>query len=169
MLHAHALTRPFLSTDRYNVAGKALKPGSSQIKRFCRKGIPMHLRAHLWISVSGAGASMKKNPGYYAKMLEDSGGVLCILLFHLNHPLQNPFWFCLLFCCFVFLLTWRPRGSIHPTFVGAGFPSQEKWKDQIKLDLHRTFPDNVQFRPDGCEKQLQLGRVLQAYAVRSTG
>ena len=59
----------------------------------------MHLRAHLWISVSGAGASMKKNPGYYAKMLEDSGGVLCILLFHLNHPLLVLF-VVLLFCVF---------------------------------------------------------------------
>jgi len=77
----------------------------------------MHLRAHVWIAVSGAGANMEKNPGYYAKMLQDSGG--------------------------------------------------EKWVDQIKLDLHRTFPDNVQFRPDGCEKQLQLGRVLQAYAAHN--
>ena len=44
---------------------------------------------------------------------------------------------------------------------------QEKWKEQIKLDLHRTFPDNVQFRPDGCDKQLQLGRVLQAYSAHN--
>jgi hypothetical protein len=66
------------------------------------------------MSISGAAAAMKSNPGYYQKMLASNAGA--------------------------------------------------RWRDQIKLDLHRTFPDNVQFRPDGCDKQVQLGRVLEAYS-----
>eukprot|EP00038_Savillea_parva_P010216 m.188686 g.188686 ORF g.188686 m.188686 type:complete len:383 (-) comp17516_c0_seq1:57-1205(-) len=39
-----------------------------------------------------------------------------------------------------------------------------KFSDQIMLDMHRTFPNNIHFRPDGCLRQQQLHRVLLAYS-----
>eukprot|EP00039_Didymoeca_costata_P021147 m.343565 g.343565 ORF g.343565 m.343565 type:complete len:403 (+) comp23011_c0_seq1:294-1502(+) len=100
---------------QYNPANDSeIKPGT-KLKRFIRKGIPMSLRPHVWMSLSGAGKKMQAKPGFYEKLVEAGQ-------------------------------------SLH-------------YMDQISLDLPRTFPDNIHFRPEGCERQKQLGRVLLAYAV----
>lgn len=39
------------------------------------------------------------------------------------------------------------------------------FSQQILLDMHRTFPNNHHFRPDGCLRQQQLHRLLSAYAT----
>mmetsp|Transcript_25100 Transcript_25100/g.65474 ORF Transcript_25100/g.65474 Transcript_25100/m.65474 type:complete len:385 (+) Transcript_25100:56-1210(+) len=44
-----------------------------------------------------------------------------------------------------------------------------KMAEMILLDMHRTFPNNIHFRPDGCKRQQQLHRVLMAYAAHNPG
>jgi hypothetical protein len=47
--------------------------------------------------------------------------------------------------------------------------SDDKYAEQILLDMHRTFPNNIHFRPDGCARQKQLHRVLVAYSNHNPG
>ena len=41
----------------------------------------------------------------------------------------------------------------------------EGYSAQIVLDMPRTYPENRQFQPEGCERQQQLHRILVAYSV----
>ncbi|XP_054974012.1 growth hormone-regulated TBC protein 1 [Sorex araneus] len=43
---------------------------SLTVKRYIRKGIPLELRARVWMAVSGAQAQMDRNPGYYHQLLQ---------------------------------------------------------------------------------------------------
>lgn len=40
------------------------------MKRYIRKGVPLELRARVWMGVSGAQARMDQNPGYYHRLLQ---------------------------------------------------------------------------------------------------
>ncbi|ELW47489.1 Growth hormone-regulated TBC protein 1 [Tupaia chinensis] len=43
---------------------------SPTVKRYVRKGIPLALRAHVWMALSGAQERMDQNPGYYQRLLQ---------------------------------------------------------------------------------------------------
>ncbi|XP_049634094.1 LOW QUALITY PROTEIN: growth hormone-regulated TBC protein 1 [Suncus etruscus] len=43
---------------------------SLTVKRYIRKGVPLELRARVWLGVSGAQAQMEQNPGYYHRLLQ---------------------------------------------------------------------------------------------------
>ncbi|XP_055985231.1 growth hormone-regulated TBC protein 1 [Sorex fumeus] len=43
---------------------------SLTVKRYIRKGIPLELRARVWMGVSGAQDQMDRNPGYYHQLLQ---------------------------------------------------------------------------------------------------
>ncbi|SAM06195.1 hypothetical protein [Absidia glauca] len=69
------------------------------VKRYVRKGVPSHLRGHIWFHYSGAEAKMDANPGVYEKFLKRA----------------------------------QEMGN------------ENEFADLIERDLHRTFPDNIQF------------------------
>ncbi|BFZ62980.1 hypothetical protein YB2330_004092 [Saitoella coloradoensis] len=75
-------------------------PKSDKVKRYIRKGVPPEYRGACWFHYSGAAARMKKNPGLYRRMWQES--------------------------------------------------KLKKSNDAeiIERDLHRTFPDNIYFKPE---------------------
>eukprot|EP00041_Stephanoeca_diplocostata_P006773 m.93582 g.93582 ORF g.93582 m.93582 type:complete len:334 (+) comp16532_c0_seq20:331-1332(+) len=56
--------------------------------------------------------------------------------------------------------------GVYQKLVDKGSP---EFSQQILLDMHRTFPNNCHFRPDGCVRQQQLHRLLSAYATFNPG
>lgn len=112
---------------------------SGQLKRYVRKGIPAHLRAQVWMSISGAFAQQKKAPDLFANLL----------LSTFDADVGEFFYF------FIFLVL-----SLH--LLNFLYAPPLPTVESIKIDLPRTFPDNIFFEHH--DIRLQLFHVLVAYA-----
>lgn len=90
---------------------------NAKMKRFVRKGIPMHLRKKVWIFYSGA----------------------------LNYHQENGYKY----------------SNLQDRSENSGIV------ETIKIDMPRTFPDNIYFRTEDALQQ-QLFRVLVAFAQQNS-
>ncbi|KAJ6634885.1 Growth hormone-regulated TBC protein 1-A [Pseudolycoriella hygida] len=105
------LTNRRIKWDRYMKKKPNLfRNDSNQLKRYVRKGIPVHLRGEVWMSISGGFQLQKQNPELYQSLLKTQFDAEIV--------------------------------------------------ESIKIDLPRTFPDNIFFD----NIKLQLFNVLIAYA-----
>ncbi|XP_037039508.1 growth hormone-regulated TBC protein 1-A [Bradysia coprophila] len=105
------LTNRRIKWDRYMKKKPNLfRNNSNQLKRYVRKGIPVHLRGEVWMTISGGFQLQKQSPDLYRSLLKTQFDADVV--------------------------------------------------ESIKIDLPRTFPDNIFFD----NIKLQLFNVLIAYA-----
>lgn len=95
-------------------------PKTERVKRYIRKGIPPEWRGNAWFWYSGGPRRLKSMSGVYDRLVRE-----CADLEAVQVAATEPT---------------TPRSERRQTYVID--------REHIERDLHRTFPDNVLFKPD---------------------